>query len=150
MYRQHILSVYKRNISLISRSYHPTFSGKSSSYLIILDNLANKQHYHKLASSSYIFNDVKYFHTHNTPRKDPESKAEQTANLLKEKMINSEPAKQVTDLQTTSEPVRLSLWGRIVKECKHYYNGFKLLYLETKIGFGLFVHVLQGNDVMLL
>ncbi len=39
---------------------------------------------------------------------------------------------------------RLSLWGRIVKELKHYYNGFKLLFLETRIAFRLMKQVLKG------
>lgn len=39
---------------------------------------------------------------------------------------------------------RKSIWERIVHELKHYYNGFKLLFIETKIAFRLFRRVLNG------
>lgn len=42
---------------------------------------------------------------------------------------------------------RLSLWQRIVHECKHYYNGFKLLYLESKIMFRSLWQVLHGHTL---
>ena len=64
--------------------------------------------------------------------------------MLKENIISPDVAKPVTDVHKTQEELRLSLWGRIVKELKHYYNGFKLLYLETKIASRLLLHVLNG------
>lgn len=39
---------------------------------------------------------------------------------------------------------RKSIRERIVHELKHYYNGFKLLFIETKIAFRLFRRVLNG------
>lgn len=144
--------------------------------------------------------------------KDPESKAEKTANLLKENILDlkkpeteqqqqqiqetkkvkteikveqvlgsvkldeekvAEPKIEVskttavktetvsTTTTTTSAgtvatpdasqvPVdvkRLTLWQKIVNECKHYYHGFKLLYFETKIAYGLMKKVLRGETL---
>ena len=42
---------------------------------------------------------------------------------------------------------RKSIWERIVHELKHYYNGFKLLFIETKIAFRLLRQVLNGHTL---
>ena len=44
-------------------------------------------------------------------------------------------------------PARLTLWQRVVNECKHYYHGFKLLYFETKIAWRLMKKVLNGHSL---
>ena len=105
--------------------------------------------------------------------KDPESKAEKTVNILKENIIQakkeeegkatsaattvaSEKADKVVQSTPTTgaivdekaketAPARLTLWQRVVNECKHYYHGLKLLYFETKIAWRLLKKVLQGN-----
>lgn len=51
---------------------------------------------------------------------------------------------------TSSELIvvkRKSIRERIVHELKHYYNGFKLLFIETKIAFRLFRRVLNGHTL---
>jgi LETM1 and EF-hand domain-containing protein 1 len=56
-------------------------------------------------------------------------------------------------LATTTAPAestvikRKSLRERIVHELKHYYNGFKLLFIETKIAFRLLRQVLHGHTL---
>lgn len=139
--------------------------------------------------------------------KDPESKAEQTVNLLKENILDlkkEEVAKKpVSETKTTTttttttkttttvaqaaaearaevkgaervvasaevdkeekkttttvvahdeaakqvDVIRPTLWQRIVKELKHYSDGFKLLYFETKIAYGLLKKVLRGETL---
>lgn len=137
--------------------------------------------------------------------KDPESKAEQTVNLLKENILDlkkeevvkkpvSETKTTTTTTTTTTKSVaqaaaevrtevkgaervvasaevdkeekkttttavahdeaakqvdviRPTLWQRIVKELKHYSDGFKLLYFETKIAYGLLKKVLRGETL---
>lgn len=118
--------------------------------------------------------------------KDPESKAEKTANLLKEKIIDIKTEKLLNNATSpTVEPslkdkeniqnplienqshlaststssletnannalqtnTRLTLWQRITKELKHYYDGFKLLYFETKIASSLLKKVLRGETL---
>lgn len=149
-------------------------------------------------------------------RKDPESKAEQTVNLLKENLLDrkvwyagmivekkvsiswlkkeldaaatsaapaikesTRPADEraTVKVEATSVPIstaekkieeakkqdavpavsadvdkqvdvkRPTLWQRIVKELKHYSDGFKLLYFETKITYGLLKKVLRGETL---
>lgn len=74
-------------------------------------------------------------------RKDAESKVEKTSNLLKDKiMVAKDPSEQKVVL-------RPSLWGKIVKEAKHYYNGFKLLFFEMRICIRLLNMVLNGHTL---
>jgi LETM1 and EF-hand domain-containing protein 1 len=42
---------------------------------------------------------------------------------------------------------RKSLLQRIIHELKHYYNGSKLLFIETKIAFRLLREVLNGHTL---
>ena len=96
---------------------------------------------------------------------DDKSKIEKTVDLLKEK-VDIDKVKQVlppitgvvvppdTTVSTTTPPPsdltvakRKSLWERIVHELKHYYNGFKLLFIETKIAFRLLRQVLNGHTL---
>lgn len=100
--------------------------------------------------------------------KDPESKAEKMGNILKEDQkrneiddtasspittTTSKDAKtdsnvsSQTDQKTAVDEQRLTLWQRVVKECKHYYHGFKLLYFETKIASRLLGQVLRGHTL---
>jgi len=52
-----------------------------------------------------------------------------------------------TDSKTAVDAQRLTLWQRVVKELKHYYHGFKLLYFETKIASRLLGQVLRGHTL---
>lgn len=100
---------------------------------------------------------------------DEKSKLEKTVDLLKDKIEETKikpppptipsPIAVVTPTDSTqitsppppaSAPVvakRKSLWERIVHELKHYYNGFKLLFIETKIAFRLLRQVLNGHTL---
>lgn len=62
------------------------------------------------------------------------------AKLESSSVATDEQKKQV-------DVVRPTLWQRIVKELKHYYDGFKLLGFETKIAFGLLKKVLNGHTL---
>ena len=101
---------------------------------------------------------------------DDKSKIEKTVDLLKDQ-VGAEKAKQVlTPPTTTMTPLippdstvgpsgttttvvdpsavkRKTLWQKIVNELKHYYNGFKLLFIETKIAFRLLRQVLGGHTL---
>jgi len=94
---------------------------------------------------------------------DEQSKVEKTVKLLKKEAFSDEKTKPLgsissvpavqsdTSLATTATdlPVikRKSIWERIVHELKHYYNGFKLLFIETKIAFRLLRQVLSGHTL---
>ncbi len=96
------------------------------------------------------------------------SKIEKTVNLLKKDKINEEKAKQTVSTlsPTITAPIaqpdaylattnptesaiikRKSLWKRFFNELKHYYNGLKLLFIETKIAFRLLRQVLNGHTL---
>lgn len=51
------------------------------------------------------------------------------------------------DKLNSNKVQRLTLWQRIVKEIKHYSDGFKLLYFETKIAYGLLKKVIRGETL---
>lgn len=65
--------------------------------------------------------------------------------------ITSEKTKSVSAVDDASSKQidlkRPTLWQRIVKELKHYADGFKLLYFETKIAYGLLKKVLRGETL---
>ena len=135
----------------------------------------NSSNLNRLNSFNYYqLPQISCFHTHTQVLyKDPESKAEKTVNLLKENIIQvkkedgvkPQPETATATQQETTETKsadskavaepgakqidvpRLTLWQRVVKECKHYYHGFKLLYLETKIAYRLLKQVLQGHTL---
>lgn len=105
---------------------------------------------------------TQYFHIQSPGRKDAESKVEKTSNLLKDKMFASteavkkkspeEEIKVNSQVEVTEESKevdlpRPSLWDKIVKEVRHYYNGFKLLFLESRIAFRLLRRVLNGHTL---
>ena len=90
---------------------------------------------------------------------DDKSKIEKTVDLLKDKVEGEKvkavtaatpPEKTVATVTSSTESVavkRKSLWERIVHELKHYYNGFKLLFIETKIAFRLLRQVLNDHTL---
>ncbi len=94
------------------------------------------------------------FHIQSGLFKDAESKVDKTSQLLKEKIMAVDTKNSADKgVQSSSESnkqidvPRLTLWERVVKECKHYYHGFKLLFLETKICFRLLKMVLNGHTL---
>lgn len=104
---------------------------------------------------------------------DEKSKIEKTVDLLKDTVVEEKgkPTTTIATTKTTANSVvpaaipatavsatsppaseatiakRKSLWERIVHELKHYYNGFKLLFIETKIAFRLLRQVLNGHTL---
>ncbi|CAF1183088.1 unnamed protein product [Adineta ricciae] len=93
---------------------------------------------------------------------DDKSKIEKTVDLFKEKVEKDKAQIAASAPSTTTSPTaattattagdqvvpkRKSLWERIVHELKHYYNGFKLLFIETKIAFRLLRQVLNGHTL---
>lgn len=88
---------------------------------------------------------------------DDKSKIEKTVDLLKDKpeqtttpkppIIPVDAAVSTTTPEKAVAAKRKSLWERIVHELKHYYNGFKLLFIETKIAFRLLRQVLNGHTL---
>lgn len=129
----------------ISNAYKLNRFSRTRSYCIIFNN-----------NLPTTFN---YFHTDSrknaflTPAlyKDPESKAEKMGNILKEDQKRKLET-TISDAKTIVPPQELdikrpTLYERVIKELKHYYHGFKLLYFETKILFRLLGQVLRGHTL---
>lgn len=58
-------------------------------------------------------------------------------------------AVQVKDAAETSASVvvKKSVWVRIVDECKHYYSGFKLLFLDVRVSSKIVWKILNGQTL---
>ncbi|XP_041368157.1 mitochondrial proton/calcium exchanger protein-like isoform X2 [Gigantopelta aegis] len=80
-------------------------------------------------------------HTSNLLCKD-ESKIEQSVKVLKE-----QSEVKVVDQEKTEVVIKKSLWQRIVAELKHYYHGFRLLFIDFKIAAQLLWGVLNGKSL---
>lgn len=113
---------------------------------------------------------IQYRFLHTAPvleKKAASSKVEETVNRLKERQQEAlSQMSQVEDLekkvatvietdQKISEAVKetpdskklvpkKSLWDRFVDECKHYYSGFKLLFLDVRVSSQIVWKVLNG------
>lgn len=103
--------------------------------------------------SNYIL--TNRFHTVCILHKE-ESKVEKSVKALKEKVEKTgkeadETAKPTVQVTTGAEPaapaVKLTIWGRVVAELKHYYHGFRLLFIDMKICTRLLWGVLNGKSL---
>ncbi|KAI1278017.1 Mitochondrial proton/calcium exchanger protein [Halotydeus destructor] len=81
------------------------------------------------------------------------SKVEQTVKALKEKQEKETKSSEATSLQTEPPkdaviaPPKRTLWKRIVDELRHYYHGFRLLYIDSKIAARLTLKAARGDDL---
>ncbi|UJR16220.1 hypothetical protein I4U23_003130 [Adineta vaga] len=146
------ISALGRTTTAIALKSHPYHGQRIASIdpnrLLLLSSM----HIRSFHSSSILFDD--------------KSKIEKTVDLLKDK-VETDKVKLTTSVPSTSTtaptsttvattgtstsdkivPKRKSLWEKIVHELKHYYNGFKLLFIETKIAFRLLRQVLNGHTL---
>ena len=52
------------------------------------------------------------------------------------------------DLVVHKPPIKLSLTTRFINELKHYYHGFKLLFIDVRVSLRLIWAVLNGKTLM--
>ncbi len=144
------------SIALKPRLYYYNYGQRISSIDIHRLGLLSSTNIRSFHSSSILFDD--------------KSKIEKTVDLLKDKvdgdkikqtppplppLTSAVPAVPPDTTVSTTTPTsadsavvkRKSLWQKIVHELKHYYNGFKLLFIETKIAFRLLRQVLNGHTL---
>ena len=79
-----------------------------------------------------------------------ESKLEKTVKALKDEVKEKEASKApgVAKVKTPEvTPVKKSLGQRIMVEIKHYYHGFRLLFIDIRVCFRLLRHVLNGRTL---
>ncbi|XP_019636235.1 PREDICTED: LETM1 and EF-hand domain-containing protein 1, mitochondrial-like isoform X2 [Branchiostoma belcheri] len=94
---------------------------------------------------------IRYFHG-DVPQQGgkAESKVEQSVKALKEKKKQksgvslSEPPFVTSPTGKDLTVPRKSLWVRFVEEVKHYYHGFRLLFLDFKVAARLFFKMWKG------
>lgn len=65
---------------------------------------------------------------------------------LKEKAFQMECSpEEIEPVVAVSPPPKKTIWQRVKHEVVHYYNGFKLLFLETKIAARMLWRVMNGK-----
>ncbi|XP_041133775.1 mitochondrial proton/calcium exchanger protein-like isoform X7 [Polyodon spathula] len=74
-----------------------------------------------------------------------DSKVEKSLKSLKDKNKKLEEGGPVYSPTVEMEPVRKSLGQKVVDEVKHYYHGFRLLWIDTTIAGRMLWRILNGN-----
>ncbi|XP_071353881.1 mitochondrial proton/calcium exchanger protein isoform X2 [Trachinotus anak] len=87
---------------------------------------------------------VRWIHT--SRRRWDDSKVEKSLRSLKDKK-KLEEGGPVYSPTLDAEPVRRTLRQRVVDEIKHYYHGFRLLWIDTTIAGRMLWRVLNGNSL---
>lgn len=85
---------------------------------------------------------VRWIHT--SGRRWDDSKVEKSLRSLKDKK-KLEEGGPVYSPTLDAEPARRALRQRVIDEIKHYYHGFRLLWIDTTIAGRMLWRVLNGN-----
>ncbi|KAM3595250.1 uncharacterized protein V6R79_020492 [Siganus canaliculatus] len=88
---------------------------------------------------------VRWIHT--SGRRWDDSKVEKSLRSLKDKKKKLEEGGPVYSPTLDAEPVRRTLRQRVVDEVKHYYHGFRLLWIDTTIAGRMLWRVLNGHPL---
>ncbi|XP_033982749.1 mitochondrial proton/calcium exchanger protein isoform X4 [Trematomus bernacchii] len=88
---------------------------------------------------------VRWIHT--SRRRWDDSKVEKSLRILKDKKKTMEEGGPVYRPMQDSERVRRSVRQWIVDEVKHYYHGFRLLWIDTTIAGRMLWQVLNGHPL---
>ncbi|CAG5866867.1 unnamed protein product [Menidia menidia] len=88
---------------------------------------------------------VRWVHT--SRRRWDDSKVEKSLRSLKDKKKKLEEGGPVYSPTLDAEPVRRTIRQRVLDEVKHYYHGFKLLWIDTTIAGRMLWRVLNGNPL---
>uniref|UniRef100_A0A669C4C6 Mitochondrial proton/calcium exchanger protein n=1 Tax=Oreochromis niloticus TaxID=8128 RepID=A0A669C4C6_ORENI len=84
---------------------------------------------------------------HTTRRRWDDSKVEKSLRSLKDKKKKLEEGGPVYSPTLDAEPVRRTLRQWVVDEIKHYYHGFRLLWIDTTIAGRMLWRVLNGHPL---
>ncbi|XP_076460775.1 mitochondrial proton/calcium exchanger protein-like isoform X2 [Babylonia areolata] len=113
-------------------------------------------HFSSTCDLTYAFsnyNVASSFHTSVRAFKE-ESKVEKSVKALKEKVEQLEKQEEEKGKVTVAHeepivvvPVKKPLWQRFVAELKHYYHGFRLLFIDVRICSRLLWKVLHGSSL---
>uniref|UniRef100_A0A8C1XM96 Mitochondrial proton/calcium exchanger protein n=1 Tax=Cyprinus carpio TaxID=7962 RepID=A0A8C1XM96_CYPCA len=86
---------------------------------------------------------VRWVHT--TGRLHDDSKVERSLRSLKDRNIKLEEGGPVYSPTVDAEPMRRTIRQRVIDEVKHYYHGFRLLWMDTTIAVRMLWRVLNGH-----
>ncbi|XP_005156626.1 mitochondrial proton/calcium exchanger protein isoform X3 [Danio rerio] len=86
---------------------------------------------------------VRWVHT--TGRLLDDSKVERSLRTLKDRNKKLEEGGPVYSPTVDAEPVRRTIRQRVIDEVKHYYHGFRLLWIDTTIAVRMLWRVLNGH-----
>lgn len=84
---------------------------------------------------------------HTSRRRWDDSKVEKSLRSLKDKKKKLEEGGPVYSPMLDAEPVRRTLRQRVIDEIKHYYHGFRLLWIDTTIAGRMLWRVLNGHPL---
>ncbi|XP_052007402.1 mitochondrial proton/calcium exchanger protein isoform X1 [Xyrauchen texanus] len=105
---------------------------------ILVPDCALLGHTHSIYHST-----VRWVHT--TGRLHDDSKVERSLRSLKDRNKKLEEGGPVYSPTVDAEPVRRTIPQRVIDEVKHYYHGFRLLWIDTTIAVRMLWRVLNGN-----
>ncbi|XP_069016885.1 mitochondrial proton/calcium exchanger protein isoform X2 [Embiotoca jacksoni] len=88
---------------------------------------------------------VRWIHT--SRRRWDDSKVEKSLRSLKDKKKKLEEGGPVYSPTLDSGLVRVTIRQRVIDEIKHYYHGFRLLWIDTTIAGRMLWRVLNGNPL---
>lgn len=88
---------------------------------------------------------VRWVHT--TGRLHDDSKVERSLRSLKDRNKKLEEGGPIYSPTVDAEPVRRTIRQRVVDEIKHYYHGFRLLWIDTTIAGRMLWRVLNGHGL---
>uniref|UniRef100_A0A673LLG3 Mitochondrial proton/calcium exchanger protein n=1 Tax=Sinocyclocheilus rhinocerous TaxID=307959 RepID=A0A673LLG3_9TELE len=86
---------------------------------------------------------VRWVHT--TGHLHDDSKVERSLRSLKDRNKKLEEGGPVYSPTVDAEPVRRTICQRVIDEVKHYYHGFRLLWMDTTITVRMLWRVLNGH-----
>ncbi|XP_032403470.1 mitochondrial proton/calcium exchanger protein isoform X2 [Xiphophorus hellerii] len=99
----------------------------------------------RTTGSPQYFPGVRWIHT--SRRRWDDSKLEKSLKSLKDRKMKLEEGGPVYSPTLDAEPVRRTIRQRVIDEIKHYYHGFRLLWIDTTIAGRMFWKILNGNPL---
>ncbi|XP_014896099.1 mitochondrial proton/calcium exchanger protein isoform X9 [Poecilia latipinna] len=99
----------------------------------------------RTTGSPQYFPGVRWIHT--SRRRWDDSKLEKSLKSLKDKKMKLEEGGPVYSPTLDVEPVRRTIRQRVIDEIKHYYHGFRLLWIDTTIAGRMLWKILNGNPL---
>nr|XP_032799861.1 mitochondrial proton/calcium exchanger protein-like [Petromyzon marinus] len=70
-----------------------------------------------------------------------------TASTASTASTTASTASSAAAVEGTGRPARRSVWQVVVSECRHYYHGFRLLGIDTKIAARMLWRILHGHTL---